>query len=728
MKSEGLKDIALAYSQLEDASYADPFAFIGPFLSAEEGSLRVWMPGATSVEVILDDGSRLPMVREEASGFILQQPFDLHLQHYQLAVDWDGNEQVLDDPYQYHSLYAEFEELHTPKSMYHHLGAQFITLERGGEQISGTRFLVYAPHASACSIVGNFNQWDGRRNPMQRLDYGIWGIFIPDLPEGSQYKFEMKGPDGKGLPHKADPWGFHSEQYPSFASLTYDHNRYQWQDSDWQSRPNTEKRKEALSFYELHAGSWRRDENGDFLNYRDLADQLVPYLVDLGYTHVELMPVSEHPFYGSWGYQPVGMFAPTSRFGSPDDFKYFVDECHKAGLGVVLDWVPAHFPSDDHGLANFDGTPLFHDPDPRRGWHQDWNSYIYDLGREHVRRFLVSNALYWFEQFHIDGIRVDAVASMLYLDYSRSHDQWIPNIDGGRENYDAIATLKWMNEEVYKHFPNAMTIAEESTAFPGVSAPTFAGGLGFGFKWNMGWMHDSLSYIKEDPVHRKYHHNTLTFPLVYAHSENYVLSLSHDEVVYGKGSIIDKMPGDEWQQTANCRAYYGYMYGQPGKKLNFMGAELGQTAEWNHDDQLQWFLLEFARHKGIQELTRDLNLLYRSEKALHELDADPKGFEWRLQDEADLSVIAHERISENGERVLVISNFTPVPHATFRLGMPVEGTYELVLNTDDTKYDGSGFDVVASAEIEPVKSQGLSQSIEIALPPLSTLFYKLKTK
>ncbi|MGL6312300.1 1,4-alpha-glucan branching protein GlgB [Vibrio sp. WXL103] len=716
--------MTLAYTQLENAAYADPFAFIGPFLTAEQGSLRVWMPGADNIQVVLDDGSRLAMVREEASGFVLEHPFDLHLQHYQLAVDWQGNEQIIDDPYQYHNLYAEFEQLHTPKEMYHHLGAQFITLERGGEHISGTRFLVYAPHASACSIVGDFNQWDGRRTPMQRLDYGIWGIFIPNLPEGSQYKFEMKGPDGKGLPHKADPWGFHSEQYPSFASLTYDHARYQWQDNEWQSRPVTEKRKDALSFYELHAGSWRRDADGQFLNYRDLADQLVPYLVDMGYTHVELMPVSEHPFYGSWGYQPVGMFAPTSRFGSPDDFKYFVDQCHQAGLGVVLDWVPAHFPSDDHGLANFDGTPLFHDPDPRRGWHQDWNSYIYDLGREHVRRFLVSNALYWFEQFHIDGIRVDAVASMLYLDYSRSHDQWIPNIDGGRENYDAIATLKWMNEEVYKHFPNAITIAEESTAFPGVSAPTFAGGLGFGFKWNMGWMHDSLSYIKEDPVHRKYHHNTLTFPLVYAHSENYVLSLSHDEVVYGKGSIIGKMPGDEWQQTANCRAYYGYMYGQPGKKLNFMGAELGQTAEWDHDDQLQWFLLEFARHKGIQDLTRDLNNLYRSEKALHELDSEPRGFEWRLQDDADASVIAHERMSEDGERILVVTNFTPVPHDSFRLGVPFEGRYELLLNTDDTKYDGSGVEVREVATVEPVESQGLDNSIELTLPPLATMFYK----
>ncbi|PTC06376.1 1,4-alpha-glucan branching enzyme [Vibrio mediterranei] len=724
MNNKGLKKLKQAYDRLSSASFADPFSFLGPYLQEEGIALRVWMPGADGVAVELASGERLAMVRDEASGFVLKSDLDLRFTHYQLAVDWNGTEQMLDDPYQYHALYAEYDELHTPKEMYHHMGSQFISLERDGENIEGTRFLVYAPHATAVSLVGSFNAWDGRRNPMQRLDYGIWGIFIPNLPEGAQYKFELKGPNGEGLPHKADPWGFYSEQYPSFSSVTYNHNRYDWQDEKWQSRSVTEKRKEALSFYELHAGSWKRNDNGDFLTYRELATELIPYLTDMGYTHVELMPVSEHPFYGSWGYQPVGLFAPTSRFGSPDDFKYFVDQCHQAGLGVVLDWVPAHFPSDDHGLANFDGTPLFHDPDPRRGWHQDWNSYIYDLGREHVRRFLVSNALYWFEQFHIDGIRVDAVASMLYLDYSRSHDQWIPNVDGGRENYDAIATLKWMNEEVYKHFPNAMTIAEESTAFPGVSAPTFMGGLGFGFKWNMGWMHDSLSYIQEDPINRKYHHDTITFPLVYAHSENYVLSLSHDEVVYGKHSIHNKMPGDEWQQTANLRAYLGYMYAQPGKKLNFMGAEFGQTGEWNHDDQLQWFLLDFDRHQGVQALTRDLNKLYRNEKSLFELDSEPKGFEWRLQDAAEASILAHERISEEGERMLVISNFTPVPHEAFRLGVPLAGKYELMLNTDDSIYAGSGFGAVQTALTEQMESEAQPQSLSLRLPPLSTVFYK----
>ncbi len=714
------------FSQLEEVRCADPFAFLGPYhITTDKVSLRVWMPGAESIELCIDGEPRIPLEKSQHGGFILQDGRDLTFTHYTLAINWDGVEQIVDDPYQYHALYKEFEELHTPIQMYHHMGSQFVSLEREGKQIAGTRFLVYAPHASAVSVIGNFNHWDGRRHPMQRLDYGIWGLFIPELPEGTQYKYEIKGPNGESLPHKADPWGYYAEQYPSFASVTYDHTRYQWQDQTWAGRPVTEKNKQALIFYELHIGSWKRDEQGNFLNYRELADELIPYLTDLGYTHVELMPISEYPFYGSWGYQPIGLFAPTSRFGTPDDFKYFVDQCHQAGLGVVIDWVPAHFPSDSHGLANFDGTPLFHDPDPRRGWHQDWNSYIYDVGKEHVRRFLVSNALYWFEQFHIDGIRVDAVASMLYLDYSRSHDQWVPNMDGGNENYDAIAMFKWVNEEIYKHFPNAMTIAEESTAFPGVSTPTFLGGLGFGFKWNMGWMHDSLTYVQKDPVYRKYHHNTITFPLLYAHSENYILSLSHDEVVYGKRSIHNKMPGDEWQQTANLRAYLGYMYGQPGKKLHFMGTEFGQTGEWDHDDQLQWFLLDFERHQGVFALMRELNHLYQREPALYDLDCDPKGFEWRLQDAYEDSILAHERISAEGDRILVITNFTPVPHTKFRLGVPNKGRYDLLINTDAKKYFGSGYKVVKSLNSEDIESEALPQSLCLRLPPLSTLFYKL---
>ncbi|MDX1302913.1 1,4-alpha-glucan branching protein GlgB [Photobacterium sp.] len=708
--------------QLERAAFSDPFSFLGPQYQSNGIALRVWMPGAVSVKAETDHGELFSLSREADSGFVLEGEQDFTTAVYKLHIGWPSGEQTINDPYQFHAFLPSGDALTTPSQMHSEMGAQLITVNKGNKQVSGVRFLTFAPNASAVSVIGNFNSWDGRRHPMQRLDDGLWGLFIPGMEDGTQYKFELKDHDGKSLPHKADPWGYSSEQYPSFTSIVYDQSRYQWQDKAWQTRPVTAKHQEALSFYELHAGSWRKKDNGDFLTYRELAEELIPYLSEMGYTHLELMPVSEHPFYGSWGYQPIGLFSPTSRFGTPDDFKYFVDQCHQAGIGVVLDWVPAHFPSDDHGLANFDGTALYNDPDPRRGWHQDWKSYIYDYGREHVRRFLVSNALFWFEHYHIDGLRVDAVASMLYLDYSREHDQWLPNHNGGNENYDAISLLRWMNEEVYSHYPNAMTIAEESTAFSGVSRPTDQGGLGFGFKWNMGWMHDSLSYIQEEPVHRKYHHNTITFPLIYAFSENYVLSLSHDEVVYGKGSLLDKMPGDEWQKTANLRAYMGYMYGQPGKKLNFMGAEIAQSAEWAHDGQLQWHWLQYPRHSGMKALVSDLNKLYTSTPALHEQDCSPEGFEWRVQDDAETSVLAHERMALNGDKVLVISNFTPVPREGYTLGVPTEGEYALMLNTDDGKYWGSNAPVEQVVATEKVASHGLDHSIRLSLPPLSTMF------
>lgn len=716
------------YMQLERAAFSDPFSFLGPQYQSNEISLRVWMPGADSVVAITTDGERYPMVRDADSGFILADETDFTTTCYQLEVCWSDSRQTFVDPYQFHHLLPADEALSTPSLMHSEMGAQLVTLSRGGQPVHGVRFLLFAPNASAVSVVGHFNAWDGRRHPLQKLDHGLWGLFIPGLAEGELYKFELKDSQGEGLPHKADPWGYHSEQYPSFASVVYDQSRYSWQDQQWQSRPVTAKHQQALSFYELHPGSWRTKDNGDFLNYRELADVLIPYLTEMGYTHVELMPIAEHPFYGSWGYQPIGLFAPTSRYGSPDDFKYFVDRCHQAGIGVVLDWVPAHFPSDDHGLANFDGTALFNDPDPRRGWHQDWQSYIYDYGREHVRRFLVSNALFWFEHYHIDGLRVDAVASMLYLDYSREHDQWIPNHEGGNVNFDAVSLLRWMNEEVYRLYPNAMTIAEESTAYPGVSKPTDLGGLGFGFKWNMGWMHDSLSYMKEEPVHRQYHHNTITFPMVYAFSENYVLSLSHDEVVYGKGSLLNKMPGDEWQQTANLRAFMGYMYGQPGKKLNFMGAEIAQSAEWAHEGQLEWHWLQYPRHHGMQALVRDLNHLYIQTPALYEQDCSPAGFEWRVQDDAEQSVLAHERFALNGDKVLVVSNFTPVPRSGYTLGVPAAGEYELLLNTDDQQYWGSQAPVSVNVTTGSESHHGLPYSISLDLPPLSTLFFSFRKK
>ncbi|MCM0149829.1 1,4-alpha-glucan branching protein GlgB [Photobacterium galatheae] len=614
-------------------------------------------------------------------------------------------------------------ELGHPSTQYHHMGAQLLAIESSDGPVTGVRFLVYAPNASAVSVVGDFNQWDSRSHPLTALDQGYWGCFVAGLSAGERYKFELRDLSGHPLPHKADPWGYQAEQYPSFASLIYDHSSYPWQDRDWQQRPVTAKHAQPLSMYELHAGSWRRHDNGEHLNYRELAAELIPYLAEMGYTHVELMPVSEHPFYGSWGYQPVGMFAPTSRYGSPDDLKYFVDQCHQAGVGVILDWVPAHFPADDHGLAFFDGTALFHDPDPRRGWHQDWQSYIYDYGREHVRRFLVANALYWLEHFHIDGLRVDAVASMLYLDYSRQPGEWIPNADGGNINHDAASLLRWMNEEVYSRYPNAMTIAEESTTFPGVSRPTYEGGLGFGFKWNMGWMHDSLTYMREDPVHRRYHHDTLTFPLVYAFSENYVLPLSHDEVVYGKGSLLNKMPGDEWQQTANLRAYLGYMYGQPGKKLNFMGAEIAQSAEWNHDGVLEWHYLQYDRHAGVQRLVKALNHLYCQTPALYEQDCDPAGFAWCIQSDSAQSVVAHERYARKGDKVLVVSNFTPVPREDYVIPVPAAGQYQVLLNTDDLEFWGSG-QVVQERTVTRWHESSQTHQLVLNLPPLATVFLR----
>lgn len=723
----GVKENIEIFAKLEAATYDDPFAFLGPQYGSTEYALKVWMPGAHAVALKVKD-HLFPMEQHQA-GYLLKSEalpaeFDLTKTQYELQINWGDQTQTFVDPYQFHNIYPNQAALNDPISQFREMGAQLIEVEQHGQTISGTRFTVYAPHATSVAVIGDFNAWDGRRSPMQCMDDGLWGIFIPNLAAGERYKFEIHGPDGALLPHKADPWGYQAEQYPSFSSVVVDQNSYQWNDKKWQDRENKPKHTAPLSFYELHTGSWRRDENGEFLTYRQLADQLVPYLVDMNYTHVELLPVSEYPFYGSWGYQPVGLFAPTSRFGDVDDFKYFVDQCHQAGIGIILDWVPAHFPADSHGLANFDGTPLFNDPDPRRGWHQDWSSFIYDYEREHVRRFLVSNALFWLEHYHIDGLRVDAVASMLYLDYSREDGEWIPNMYGGNVNLAAKDMLEWMNIEVYKHFPKAMTIAEESTAYPGVSKPIDLGGLGFGFKWNMGWMHDSLEYFSKDPVYRKWEHNTITFPMIYAFSENYVLSLSHDEVVYGKGSIINKMPGDEWQQAANARAYYGYMYAMPGKKLNFMGNEFAQSTEWGHNWSLDWYLLQYPKHKGMQNLMRELNKLYCNELALHELDTDPAGFEWRIGDDSESSILVWERLSEDGERIMCVSNLTPAPREIYRIGVPKAGSYKLLLNSDDEEFWGSNYEVFESVKTTEEGDHGQDYSIELSLPPLSTMFYK----
>ncbi|MGY3871023.1 1,4-alpha-glucan branching protein GlgB [Aeromonas crassostreae] len=717
---------------LAAARCADPFSHLG--LSANPDGpglrLRAWLPDALEVRVKdLKSGKIVATLNPSDQPGLFETVFTRRKNPfpYQLLVRYADATSELVDPYQCQdAAWTGLAELTAaPEHLYQTLGAQLTTIDLLGKPVAGVRFAVYAPSATAVSLIGDFNFWDGRRHPMQRSLCGHWVLFVPGLTAGARYKFELKDPMGNRLPHKSDPVGFYCEQYPSFASVVYDHEQYQWQDGDWQARQGGDKRQQPLSIYELHVGSWKRHSNGDSLNWRELASELVGYVTDMGYTHIELMPVSEHPFSGSWGYQPVGMFSPTSRFGSADDFKYFVDQCHQAGIGVILDWVPAHFPSDAHGLARFDGTPLYEYEDPRRGWHPDWNSYIYDFGRNTVRQFLVASALYWLDKFHIDGLRVDAVASMLYLDYSRNAGEWVPNVDGGNHNYEAISLLKWFNEAVYDQYPNAVTIAEESTAFPGVSRPTFLGGLGFGFKWNMGWMHDTLSYMQKEPIHRRYHHNEMTFAMVYHYDENFILPLSHDEVVHGKHSLLYKMPGDEWQQAANLRAYMGYMYGHPGKKLNFMGTEIAQSSEWNHDAQLPWQLLQFPKHAGQQALIRDLNRLYRSEPALFEADHERQGFRWLDHNDADNSILAWLRADLAGETpVLIASNFTPVPRQRYRLGVPTAGHYRVLLNTDSEHYWGSNYDVGVVFVAEPTPWQGMAHSIVLDLPPLATLFIK----
>ena len=719
--------------RLASAACPHPFSCLGLHTNPDGAGLKLtlWLPDASEVRVKdLKSGKWIATLTPEKPGhFETVFTRRKHFFPYLLQIHYpDGSSIERLDPYQFQAAaFDGISELtQAPEHLYHTLGAQLRSVTHFERQVEGVRFAVYAPSATSVSLIGDFNLWDGRRHPMERTLCGHWVLFIPDLKAGDRYKFEIKDPAGHRLPHKSDPVGFYSEQYPSFASVVYDHGQYQWQDADWQASQRNDKREQPLTIYELHAGSWKRHLNGDSLSWRELAVELVDYVREMGYTHIELLPVSEHPFTGSWGYQPTGMFAPTSRYGSADDFKFFVDSCHQAGIGVILDWVPAHFPSDAHGLARFDGTPLYEYEDPRRGWHPDWNSYIYDFGRDTVRQFLVASALYWVDKFHIDGLRVDAVASMLYLDYSRNEGEWVPNVDGGNHNYEAISLLKWVNEEVYGKYPHAMTIAEESTAFAGVSRPTFLGGLGFGFKWNMGWMHDTLTYMQKAPVHRRYHHNDMTFSMVYHYDENFILSLSHDEVVHGKHSMLYKMPGDEWQQAANLRAYMGYMYGHPGKKLNFMGTELAQGNEWNHDAQLAWHLLQYPKHAGQQALIRDLNRLYRQEPALYQGDYEQGGFRWIDHQDADESVFAMlRRVPDEGKEVVVVSSFTPVPRSAYRLGVPHAGTWVVALNTDSEYYWGSNYDVGGLRfEAEPTPWQDMPHSIVLNLPPLSTLFLK----
>jgi len=715
--------------ELGVALCAAPFEGLGlhPRVEAPGLVLRAWLPDTEWVEVI-DTARRRnlgPMERaEESDLFTLAFPRRRKIFPYRLRICRHG--QVFEDldPYQFRASAFQHHQP-DPIRLFDNLGARPVTLAKeGGGTASGVLFSVYAPAARAVSVIGDFNSWDGRRHPLQSSFEGIWRLFVPGLEAGALYKLEIKGPTGDLLPIKSDPFAFYCEQPPGNASIVHDREAYEWGDADWCQRRDREgyRNDTPIAIYELHPGSWRRHPDGRHLSYRELADNLIPYLQEMGYTHVELLPVMEHPFLGSWGYQPTAMFAPTSRYGPPDDFKFFVDRCHQSGIGVILDWVPAHFPGDEHGLAQFDGTALYEHPDPRRGWHPDWNTHIYDYGRQFVRQFLTSSALFWVEEYHADGLRVDAVASMLYLDYSREGGDWLPNIYGGNENLEAIEFIRDMNVTLHREHPGVMTIAEESTAWPKVSRPTYDGGLGFGYKWNMGWMHDTLGFMSRDPIYRKFHHGEMTFGLMYAFDEHFILPLSHDEVVHGKGSLIGKMPGDEWQKHANLRLYYGFMYGHPGKKLLFMGGEFGQIREWNHDTQLDWFLLDNPRHAGLQQLVADLNRIYRAEPALHLADDSSSGFDWIEHADAEQSVLSFLRYDpDRSDYIVVVCNMTPVVRHEYRVGVPEAVHFREILNTDAEAYGGSNVGNVGGIDADPVPAHGRPASLNLTLPPLSAL-------
>jgi 1,4-alpha-glucan branching enzyme len=639
------------------------------------------------------------------------------------ASNAGGNWSVI-DPYLFGPVLGPMDDYYAAQGthlrLYDKLGAHLIH----HEGFDGVHFAVWAPNARRVSVIGDFNEWDGRRHVMRkRMGTGVWEIFVPGIGFGTIYKYELIGADGHRLPLKADPFGFASELRPKTASRVADLSKFKWTDGDYlERRKSRDPRRSPMSVYEVHAGSWQRRPDGSFLTYDEMAERLIAYVEELGYTHIEFLPLSEHPFDPSWGYQPTGLFAPTARFGEPDGFARFVDRAHAAGIGVILDWVPAHFPTDEHGLACFDGTALYEHADPRQGYHPDWNTAIYNFGRTEVQTYLINNALFWFDKYHIDGLRVDAVASMLYLDYSRKEGEWIPNRFGGRENLEAVAFMKRMNEVCYAAYPGIVTIAEESTAWPGVSQPVYNGGLGFGFKWNMGFMHDTLEYMKRDPVHRRHHHNDMTFGLLYCFTENFVLPLSHDEVVHGKGSLLKKMGGDDWAKFAGLRAYYAFMWAYPGKKLLFMGEEMAPWHEWNHAASLDWSLLDHKPHAGMRALITDLNRLYRDEPALHARDCEGEGFEWLIADDRDNSVFAWLRKSGGSDPLIaVVSNFTPVQREDYRLPLPIAGCWTERLNSDSEIYGGTGKGNGGAVTAKPEHSHGRPASAAVTLPPMSTL-------
>ncbi|NTZ41847.1 1,4-alpha-glucan branching protein GlgB [Altererythrobacter sp. SALINAS58] len=717
--------LGTAAAALLEGRLDDPFALLGPHEADGKITVRTFQPGAEKVELIgRKKGAALGKMEEAASGMFVGQL--KKKQDYALRITWPGgSEQVTEDPYSFGTVIGDY-DLHLFSEGRHlQLANVFGAQPRQMDGVSGVAFSVWAPNARRVSVIGDFNMWDGRRHPMRlRHSAGIWELFVPRLGAGELYKFEIAGADGN-IHEKADPLARATELPPGTASIIAPSPHFAWSDDTWMQERTARHAPDApIAAYEVHAASWMTDEDGGPLDWQAMAQKLVPYVVQMGFTHIELMPIMEHPFGGSWGYQPLSQFAPSARFGSPADFAGFVDACHRAGIGVILDWVPAHFPTDAHGLAQFDGTPLYEHSDPKEGFHQDWNTLIYNLGRNEVSGFLLASAIWWLETFHIDGLRVDAVASMLYRDYSREHGEWVPNVHGGRENLESVAFLKAMNEAVAERCPGAMTIAEESTAWPGVTAPVSDGGLGFSYKWNMGWMHDTLQYIERDPVHRGWHHGELTFPMVYAWSEKYVLPISHDEVVHGKGSLWNKIPGDRWRKFANLRSYLAFMWTQPGKKLLFMGCELGMEKEWNHDESLPWHLLEQADHASVQNVLRDLNRLYADEAALHARDCNPEGFSWIVGDDARNSVFSFVRRAEGHDPIVAVFNMTPEPRHAYRMGLPKAGKWQEILNTDAMDYGGGNIGNSGAIEADDQALHGQPASAELTLPPLGAVLLK----
>ena len=717
---------------IDDGSHGDPFSVLGPHITDVEGKkkliIRVFRPDAKEVALIISSKTRHTMTRLSEGG-LFEYLFSRRkkIPEYRLSVTpFQGQAYSIDDPYRFEPAIKEL-DLHlwgegNHAKSYSFMGAHPKTIDG----VQGTHFVVAAPAATRVSVIGSFNQWDGRVHRMRKYhDQGLWELFIPQVSPGDAYKFELKSPLQDPPLKKADPYAFFAELRPQTASIVHSIDQYEWSDQEWLKKREDRKRNQALSVYECHLGSWKRNGE-DFLSYRELADQLIPYVKELGFTHIELMPIAEHPYDPSWGYQQTGYFAATSRFGRPEDLMFFIDQCHASNIGVIVDWVPAHFAKDEHGLYRFDGTGLFEHEDARQGEHKDWGTAIFNFGRTEVQNFLISNALFWLDHYHIDGLRVDAVASMLYLDYSREDGEWIPNKYGGRENIEAIEFLKKFNYFVHDQYPECLTFAEESTSWGGVTAPVQQDGLGFDYKWNMGWMNDTLSYIEKDPIYRRYHQGELTFSMVYAFSEQFILPFSHDEVVHMKKSMLSKMPGDDWQKFANLRLLYTYMYAHPGAKLLFMGSEFGQWGEWNDAQSLDWHLCAFEPHQQLQTLVKDLNHLHQNQASLYELDTDWRGFEWIDFHDADNSLISFVRkAKDSGDFVVVVLNFTPNVHHNYRVGVPEMGNYEVLFNSDSEYYGGSNVGAKECSALAE-SSHNFSASISLDIPPLAGIMLKLK--